>query len=162
MDYVRRVVRSPQTAVLILLCFSLVAAPLSCAASRAKNAMPVKFGKHTLWVEVADEEGERQKGLMFRHEMGEDAGMIFVFDIPHKTSFWMKNTPLPLSIAYLDVEKKILNIEQMAPYDDRTYHFSNGDALYAVEAHQGWFEKRGIKAGDVVEFELPGASRAKE
>jgi uncharacterized protein len=158
LDYVRGVFRSLQTAALILLCVS----PVACAAGRPKNAIAARFGTHTLWVEIADEEGERQKGLMFRHEMGEDAGMIFVFETPHRTSFWMKNTPLPLSIAYLDEEKKILNIENMAPYDERTQHFSNGDALYAVEAHQGWFEKRGIKAGDVVEFELPGTPRAKE
>lgn len=143
---------------LVLLCLLLAAAPLACAASRPKNSVPVKFGTHTLWVEVADEEGERQQGLMFRHEMGADVGMIFVFETAHRVSFWMKNTPLPLSIAYLDAEKKVLNIEKMAPYDDKNYHWSTGEALYAVEAHQGWFEKRGIKAGDVVVFQLPGAA----
>lgn len=131
-------------------------APLACAASRPKNAIAVKFGDDTLWAEVADEEGERQQGLMFRHEMGADVGMLFVFERAHRVSFWMRNTPLPLSIAYLDSEKKVLNIEKMAPYDDRNYVWSKGEALYAVEAHQGWFEKRGIKAGDVVQFELPG------
>lgn len=141
----------------LYLFFALLAvAPIACAAGRPKNSIPVKFGSHTLWVEVADDEPERVKGLMFRHEMGADVGMIFVFEAPHRSSFWMKNTPLPLSIAFLDENKRVLNIEKMAPYDERTRHASNGDALYAVEAHQGWFEKRGIKAGDVAEFELPG------
>ena len=130
-------------------------APIACAAGRPKNSIPIKFGSHTLWAEVADDEGERQKGLMFRHEMGADAGMIFVFERAERHSFWMKNTPLPLSIAFLDENKKILNIEKMAPYDYRTYHASKGAALFAVEAHQDWFEKKGIKAGDVAEFELP-------
>lgn len=114
----------------------------------------MKFGEHTLWAEVADAETERQQGLMFRHEMGADVGMIFVFETAHRVSFWMKNTPLPLSIAYLDENKKILNIEKMAPYDDKNYVWSTGDALYAVEANLGWFEKRGIKAGDLVVFDL--------
>lgn len=149
-------------AVFVISCLLLAAAPLACSAGRPKNAIPLKFGEHTLWAEIADEEGERQKGLMFRHEMGADVGMLFVFELPHRTSFWMKNTPLPLSIAYLDAEKRILNIEKMAPYDERTHHFSEGDALYAVEAHQGWFEKRGVKAGDRVTFALPGTEHAKE
>ena len=144
---------------LFLFLVLLAAAPLACAAGRPKGSIPITFGSHTLWAEVADEDGEREKGLMFRHEMGEDAGMIFVFEKPHRASFWMKNTPLPLSIAFLDENRKILNIEKMAPYDDRSYHASVGNALYAVEAHQGWFEKRGIKAGDVAVFELPGEKK---
>lgn len=129
-----------------------------CAATgRPSRALtPVKFGAHTLMVEVADQEPERSHGLMFRREMGKNEGMLFVFEEPHQASFWMKNTPLPLSIAYLDEKRVILNIEQMAPYDDQTYHLSKGLALYAVEAHRGWFEKNGIKAGDVAEFTLPG------
>lgn len=134
---------------------------MACAGSRPQNAIAVKFADHTLWCEVADQEGEREKGLMFRYKMGADDGMIFVFEAPQRVSFWMKNTPLPLSIAYLDVDKKILNIDTMAPYDERTKHWSSGDALYAVEANQGWFEKRGIKAGDVVTFELPGVEKEK-
>ena len=129
-----------------------------CAATgRPSRALtPVKFGAHTLMVEVADQEPERSHGLMFRREMGKNEGMLFVFEEPHQASFWMKNTPLPLSIAYLDEKRVILNIEQMAPYDDQTYHLSKGLALYAVEAHRGWFEKNGIKAGDVAEFTVPG------
>ena len=142
-----------------MLCVLLAAAPLACAAGRPKNAIAVTFGGHTLWAEVADEEPERQKGLMFRHEMAENVGMLFVFDAPHTSSFWMKNTPLPLSIAFLDEEKRVLNIERMAPYDDRSRHESKGLALYALEANQGWFEKRGIKPGDVAVFELPGSKR---
>lgn len=134
----------------------LIAAVIAgCTASHPKGSIPIRFGTHTLWAEVADEEPERQQGLMFRREMGADDGMIFVFDAPHVASFWMRNTPLPLSIAFLDENRKVLNIRQMAPHDDRHYHYSDGPALYAVEAHQGWFEKRGIKAGDLAEFTLP-------
>ena len=136
-----------------LLLLGLLALP-ACARHPA-GSIPIKFGENTLWAEVADQEPEREKGLMFRREMGADDGMIFVFERPHVMSFWMRNTPLPLSIAFLDENRKVINIRQMAPYDDRHYHYSDGPALYAVEAHQGWFEKRGIKAGDVAEFTLP-------
>lgn len=146
------VVRLSRLGLLLLL---LPAVPAACAASRPKNAIPIRFGEHTLWAEVAADEPTRTKGLMFRHEMGADAGMIFVFENPQRASFWMKNTPLPLSIAFLDENKRVLNVEKMAPYDERTRTESKGFALYAVEAHQGWFEKRGIKAGDVAVFELP-------
>src|SRR5688572_14639756 len=142
-------------AILFLLVTSLAIAPLACASGRPKNSIPIEFGDHTLWAEVADDEGERQQGLMFRREMGKDAGMIFVFAHPHRASFWMKNTPLPLSIAFLDANKKVLNIEKMQPYDETHYTWSKGEALYAVEAHQGWFEERGIKSGDVAAFEIP-------
>lgn len=138
----------------------LVVLPLSaCAQDRPKNAIPIKFGKHTLWAEVADDDATRTQGLMFRREMGDDVGMIFVFEAPQRTSFWMKNTPLPLSIAFLDEKRRVLNIEKMQPYDDRRYHWSKGLALYAVEAHQGWFETRGIKEGDVAEFDLSSRDR---
>lgn len=129
---------------------------LAAACSNAKKGLvPVRFGSHTLWVEVADEDPERSHGLMYRHELPENEGMLFVFEEPHEASFWMKNTPLPLSIAFLDENKAVLNVEQMVPYDERTFHRSRGLALYAVEANKGWFEARGIGPGTKAEFELP-------
>src|SRR5687767_2851999 len=126
--------------------FVMMLAVSGCSNGK-KGLVPVKFGAETLWVEVADKEPEREHGLMYRHELPEDHGMIFVFDEPHQASFWMRNTPLPLSIAFLDESKTILNIEQMVPYDDRNFHKSKGLALYAVEANKGWFEARNITPG---------------
>lgn len=147
----------------VLLVVLLAALPLvACAQDRPRNAIAIKFGDHTLWAEVADDDAERTQGLMFRREMGKDVGMIFVFEFPQPASFWMRNTPLPLSIAFLDEKRRVLNIEKMQPYDDRHYHHARGMALYAVEAHQGWFESRGIKAGDVAEFELPAKDPKKK
>lgn len=134
----------------------LVALP-ACARGR-KGLAPVRFDGHTLWVEVVADDMSRSQGLMFRHELGEDEGMLFVFDEPHEASFWMRNTPLPLSIAFLDEHKVVLNVERMVPYDDRTYHRSKGLAVYAVEANQGWFEKRGIGPGTKAQFEVPAAA----
>jgi uncharacterized membrane protein (UPF0127 family) len=67
----------------------------------------------------------------------------------------MRDTPLPLSIAFVDSQKRILNMADMQPFDDRTIHPSQGMALYALEVNQGWFAEHGIQAGDTLEFELP-------
>jgi hypothetical protein len=91
---------------------------------------------------------------MFREEMPPDGGMLFVFPAEQPRSFWMKDTPLPLSIAFLDAERRIINIVDMQPFDE-TSHASAGPAKYALEVHQGWFAERGIEAGARCEFELP-------
>ena len=99
-------------------------------------------------VYVADETAERTEGLMFvkEGELKPDEGMLFVFANVAPLSFWMENTLLPLDIAYLDETGKILNIRQMQPLD-RSPQPSSGPAKYALEMHEGWFEKQGIKAG---------------
>ncbi len=137
--------------------FAMVAmlAMAGCSTNMKKGLTPVKFDTDTLWVEVADAEPEREHGLMYRYELPADQGMIFVFDSPHEASFWMRNTPLPLSIAFLDENKVVLNVAQMVPYDDRTFHKSHGLALYAVEANKGWFETRNIGPGAKAEFDIP-------
>jgi len=138
----------------------LVSLPFLLAACSAfgkppAGTIPVTFGKSTLNCEIAATEAEREHGLMFRRDLPADRGMIFVFDEPHAAQFWMKNTPLPLSIAFLDQDKKVLNVDEMAPYDETHFHSSKGLAAYAIEANEGWFTKNGIKAGDVASFELP-------
>lgn len=107
---------------------------------------------------VADENSERAEGLMFvkEGELGPDEGMIFVFAEAESRSFWMENTLLPLDIAYLDAAGKILNIRQMQPLD-RSPQPSAGPAKYAVEMHQSWFKKKGVKQGD--RFDLEGLSK---
>lgn len=102
-----------------------------------------------LHVEVADTEDLRQKGLMDRDALSGDSGMLFVFDKPGQLGFWMKNTRIPLSIAFLSESGEILNIENMYPYDFSTRK-STGDALCAIEVNQGWFKRNGIFPGDVV------------
>ena len=105
-----------------------------------------------LWVEVADRPETRQAGLMFRRSLPEDEGMLFVFEEPQELDFWMRNTYLPLDIAFVSQSGVILNIEAMAPLDDGPRYRSRGPARYAIEANQGWFAKRGIKPGGRVRF----------
>ena len=102
-------------------------------------------------VEVADTEPERQLGLMGRTALPEDRGMLFVFDREQQLSFWMRNTLIPLSIAYIDAEERIIDIQDMQPLDE-TSHPSAEPAMYALEVNQGFFDERGVGVGDEVEL----------
>ncbi len=97
-------------------------------------------------IEVADSDFLRDRGLMFRQSMGEDEGMLFIFPESDQRGFWMKNTYIPLSIAFLDDEGVILNIADMSPHDLNTT-YSKGPARCALEMNQGWFNKNGIVPG---------------
>ncbi|MDP8925415.1 MAG: DUF192 domain-containing protein [Actinomycetota bacterium] len=102
-------------------------------------------------VEIADDYAERQRGLMERTELAENAGMLFVFDGEQQVSFWMRNTLIPLSIAYIDAEERIIDIQDMQPLDE-TRHPSAEPAMYALEVNQGFFEECGVRVGDEVEL----------
>lgn len=110
---------------------------------------PIKIRGHDLRVEVAHTEDSRRRGLMFRHSLPENYGMIFVYDEPGPNAMWMKNTRIPLSVAFLDSEGRILNIEDMAPHTEIA-HASRGDAKYALEVNRGWFSRRGLRPGEFV------------
>lgn len=112
------------------------------------------IGQHDLTVELASTIEQRQRGLMFRESLDDDVGMLFVFPDDALRSFWMKDTSIPLSIAFLDGEGRILNILDMAPFDTSAY-FSAGPARYALEVNQGWFAQRAITPGMYCEFVLP-------
>jgi len=104
-------------------------------------------------VEIADNPFERARGLMYRTALGEDRGMLFVYPGEQKLSFWMKNTLIPLSIAYIDSEGRIVDILDMKPLDDKSPHYVSSEPVqYALEVNQGFFEKRGVKVGDRVEL----------
>ena len=104
-------------------------------------------------VEVADDLFERARGLMYRTALGVNRGMLFVFPEEQKLTFWMKNTLIPLSIAFIDSELRIVDIQDMRPLDDEPPSYvSSGPAQYALEVNQGFFERRGVKVGDRVEL----------
>jgi uncharacterized protein len=106
-------------------------------------------------VEVADDLAEQAKGLMDRTTLGENRGMLFVYPEERELSFWMKNTLIPLSIAFIDSERRIIDIQDMKPLDDEPPSYVSAEpAQYALEVNQGFFERRGVKVGDSVE--LPG------
>ena len=103
-------------------------------------------------VEIADSPEERRQGLMFRETLSADEGMLFVFEREQLLSFWMKDTPIPLSIAFVSRDGEIVAIQDMEPLDERTFHQSPRPALYALEMNRGWFGRHEVAAGDPVEF----------
>lgn len=113
------------------------------------------IGEHTLALLVVTTPETRAQGLMFVRELPQDTGMLFVFPEDAQQSFWMRNTFIPLSVAFLDAEGRILNIADMQPLDDQTFHTSAGPARYALEVNQGWFAARQIEAGAAVQLTLP-------
>ena len=104
-----------------------------------------------LKLEVADTFGTRQKGFMYRKSIPFGTGMLFVFEKDQILSFWMKNTPHPLSIAYINSKGRIIDIFDMTPYSVNSI-VSTGYSRYALEVPQGWFEKNGIKRGDFIDL----------
>ena len=107
--------------------------------------------------EVAATPAQRETGLMYRFSLKPDHGMIFVFERAEPQGFWMRNTYIPLSIAFIATDGRIVNIDDMAPHDETT-HWSSGPARYALEMRKGWFAERGIQPGDRVEG-LPAPKR---
>ena len=106
-------------------------------------------GMHLIRAEVADDDGERQIGLMHRPSMGANDGMVFVFEQPGVQCFWMRNTLIPLSAAFIDDSGTIINIEDMKPQSDDS-HCSKKPVRFVLEMNKGWFDKRGLKAGSVI------------
>ena len=107
----------------------------------------VVFGTDTVHAEVARTYEERERGLMYREELAKGHGMIFVFPDAQTRSFWMKNTFIPLDIAYLDAELRIIDIQAMEP-ENLDSHPSALPAMFALEVPLGWFEEVGIAVGD--------------
>jgi hypothetical protein len=108
---------------------------------RFKN--PSSGNERVLKCEVAASDTERSVGLMFREELPPDHGMLFIYPRAAKLNFYMRNTSIPLSIAFLSDEGKILQIEDMRPHDERGVR-SKMEVRYAVEANQGWFKQNGF------------------
>ena len=128
---------------------AVLSAAAGCQSPVEKVA--IQAGGQDLLVEVARTEAQREHGLMGRKNLGPRDGMIFVFDRDQRLSFWMKNTPTPLSIAFLSAEGKVLQIEDMEPFSEKVT-LSRLSARYALEMRQGAFAALGIKEGDTVTF----------
>ena len=108
-------------------------------------------GMHVIKTELALTMQQQTIGMMWRTEMGNHEGMLFVYDQPDKRCFWMRNTLVPLSIAFLADDGSIVNIADMKPRSEQS-HCSAQPVRYALEMRQGWFDKRGLKPG----FKLRG------
>ena len=107
-------------------------------------------GLYLIKAEVASTEAQREQGLMFRDKMGANDGMVFAFGAPAGVCMWMKNTLIPLSVAFMDETGKIINIEEMKE-QTLDSHCATKPATYALEMNKGWFKQKNIKPGTVIE-----------
>jgi uncharacterized membrane protein (UPF0127 family) len=111
----------------------------------------VRVGGHEIRVEIADDASERERGLMYRESLPEDQGMLFVYASQQVRSFWMRNTLIPLDIAFIDPDGLIVDVQQMQPQTDELTT-SRYPMMYALEMNLGWFETNGVEVGDRLEF----------
>jgi uncharacterized membrane protein (UPF0127 family) len=133
---------------------SALALALTVSAAHAQQkkfpVIPLNTGLYVIQAEVAATEAEREQGLMFRKSMGPNEGMVFLFGAPAKVCMWMKNTLLPLSVAFIDGDGKIVNIEDMQP-QTLDSHCSSKPVVYALEMNLGWFKRKNILPGSTIE-----------
>ncbi len=109
-------------------------------------SIDLSAGMYVIHAELAQSEREREIGLMFRQAMAPQNGMLFVFEEPGVQCFWMRNTLIPLSAAFVADDGRIVNIEDMAPKTEVS-HCSHEPVRFVLEMNKGWFAKKGFKAG---------------
>lgn len=138
-----------RSSAVVALCLIAVAGLAGCAARVVRETLSI--GGQDLTVEVARTDAQRAHGLMGRIGLGPREGMIFVFERDEHLSFWMKNTPTALSIAFLSAEGRILEIADMEPFSEKIVR-SRLSARYALEMRKGAFADLGAREGDLISF----------
>jgi hypothetical protein len=128
---------------------AIATALLPASAQEPQTDLPrvkLSAGMYQIDAQVAQTTEQRMTGLMFRKEMPQQEGMLFVFEQPSQQCFWMKNTLLPLSAAFIDEDGTLVNVEDMKP-QTLDSHCSAKPVRYVLEMNQGWFSKKGLKPG---------------
>ncbi len=150
MDLSFRVVRSTFFHIILLLVlFPMLLGCTNHPPISNKNTYEIKINDKISHAEVAFTQKDRTIGLMFRDKLGNDHGMLFIYPQEQNLSFWMKNTKIPLSIAFIDSKGIITQIDSMTPFSLMS-HTSKEKVKYALEMEQGWFRKNGIKIGSKI------------
>jgi uncharacterized protein len=126
---------------------------LPTAAQPKLQTMKLWLGAEEMVAELALTEVQRQTGMMFRTNLAENAGMLFVFPGPFRAGFWMMNCPLPLSAAYVDPEGVILEIHDLQPHNTNTVVASSARVQFVLETNQGWFRRHNVAPGAVIRTE---------
>jgi uncharacterized protein len=140
---------------------AVVLGPAACTGSsdvpdRPASEVTFEGSDAVLYVEVADDAEERRRGLMGVHHLPDEEGMAFVFEQPVTTGFWMKDTLVPLSIAFVDEDDRVVGLKEMEPCaaDPCPYYGVDEPYVMAIEANAGWFEEHGVREGDSAELEM--------
>ena len=128
------------------ICIATLGLLLALTAQAEMPRMELSVGMYRIDAEVAADQKNRMQGLMHRRVMAPQQGMLFVFTEDNRHCMWMRNTFLPLSVAFLDDKGTILNIEDMEPQTENN-HCAAKPARFALEMNKGWFAQKGIKPG---------------
>jgi uncharacterized membrane protein (UPF0127 family) len=145
-----KTMRSLPLVLAALFLFTLLPSGWSQAQPKLKT-IDLQVGTQTVKAEVAATMQEMMQGLMFRTELGANEGMLFVYPSPQKMSFWMKNTSIPLSIAYIGPDGVIAEIHDMEPFNEASVPSVSDRIQYALEMNRDWFASHGIKPGARIE-----------
>jgi hypothetical protein len=139
-----------KTSVILLLLLTFLSGCKSQVGA-GEDLVTLTIGGKEIYVEVVETYEKRQQGLMFRDKLEEDHGMLFVFPDEAHLSFWMKDTKIPLSIAFIKADGWIAQIESMEPNSLKT-HNSETRVRYALEMNDGWFKENNIRVGDKIKI----------
>ncbi len=145
-----------KTVALFMLVFFCVCCGAEADEDGAGIGLPtttITIGSKQLTVEIASTHEQRRVGLMHRKSMPEDHGMLFVFDPPEPVNFWMKNTYIPLSTAFVTDDGVVVKMADMEPLSER-HHTPDVPVQYVIEVNKGWFKKAGLRVGARVDIDL--------
>ncbi len=118
--------------------------------ARSLDTLTMTIAGTKVALEVAKDRETLSKGLMFRDSLAPNTGMLFIFEREGMYSFWMKNTRIPLSIAFINSQGRIVGLDEMQPYDTVTMHMPFEPYIFAIEMDSGWFPQKGVKQGDTL------------
>ena len=118
----------------------------------SQTYFPISIDGHELQLQLALSPSEKKKGLMHRESLAEDHGMLFLFDYPDQVSFWMRNTRIPLDIAYFDASGRLKEVHPLYPFDETSVMSRCREILIAIETNQEWFAQKSIRAGALIDM----------
>ncbi len=129
---------------------ALAASLVALSVAAQLPVVTLNAGIHVITAEVANTYETRARGLMFRESLGPNQGMLFIFPEEEKHCMWMKNTLIPLSVAFIDAKGTIINVAEMQPHSEQS-HCAAKPARYALEMNKGWFSNKGVRPGTAIQ-----------
>ncbi|WP_269525995.1 DUF192 domain-containing protein [Coraliomargarita parva] len=122
--------------------------PVSAAPKSSDHYFEIQLGEHPIQLQLATNDPERTKGLMYRDELKPDHGMLFIFKDASQRAFWMRNTRIPLDIGYFDTEGRLMEIHALYPYDETSVPSRSHSIQLVLEMNRGWFKAHEVHPGD--------------
>lgn len=154
--------RTATWAGLLVLLFALTgcggADDVSEAPKPIETHFPILVGSATVNLQIALSDAEMERGLMYRSDLRGNQGMLFVYKEPRQMSFWMRNTSIPLEIAFFTSDGVLREVYPLIPFNENAVKSKRDDLQYAMEVSQGWFDFTGVKPGDRIDLKAVAAA----